>query len=77
MSAATANFLFNAEYAMVKFLERNGYDVSYTTDVDSARRGDPIRNHKVFMPTGHDEYWSNEQRVNVVAARAAGVHMAS
>lgn len=25
---------------------------------------------------GHDEYWSNEQRNNVEAARAAGVHLA-
>ncbi|WP_243726948.1 DUF4082 domain-containing protein [Actinocrispum wychmicini] len=70
------NFFFNAELPMLKFLERNGYDISYTTDVDSARRGDLIRNHKVFMPVGHDEYWSNEQRANVEAARAAGVNMA-
>ena len=70
------SFIFNAEYPMLKFLEANGYDISYTTDVDTARRGDLIRNHKVFMPVGHDEYWSNEQRNNVEAARAAGVNMA-
>ena len=27
----------NAEYPMIRFLERNGYDMSYTTDVDMAR----------------------------------------
>ncbi|MEU4445513.1 N,N-dimethylformamidase beta subunit family domain-containing protein [Actinosynnema sp. NPDC050801] len=70
------NFVFNAEYPMLRFLEANGYDVSYTTDADSARRGHLIRNHKVFMAVGHDEYWSNEQRANVEAARDAGVHMA-
>ncbi|MFT7838624.1 DUF4082 domain-containing protein [Saccharothrix sp. BKS2] len=70
------NFIFNAEYPMLRFLERNGYDLSYTTDVDSARRGHLIRNHRVFMAVGHDEYWSNEQRANVEAARAAGVHLA-
>ncbi|SMD25523.1 DUF4082 domain-containing protein [Lentzea albidocapillata] len=70
------NFIFNAEYPMLRFLERNGYDLSYTTDVDSARRGHLIKNHKVFMAVGHDEYWSNEQRNNVMAARDAGVHMA-
>ncbi|WP_033434083.1 DUF4082 domain-containing protein, partial [Saccharothrix syringae] len=47
-----------------------------TTDVDSARRGQLIKNHKVFMAVGHDEYWSNEQRANVEAARDAGVHLA-
>lgn len=70
------NFIFNAEYPMLRFLESNGYDMSYTTDVDSARRGHLIKNHKVFMAVGHDEYWSKEQRDNVEAARAAGVHLA-
>jgi methionine-rich copper-binding protein CopC len=72
----TENFIFNAEYPMLKFLEANGYDLSYTTDVDTARRGNLITNHKVFMPVGHDEYWSNEQRASVENARAAGVNMA-
>ncbi|MEV0679068.1 DUF4082 domain-containing protein [Actinosynnema sp. NPDC050436] len=70
------NFIFNAEFPMLKFLERNGYDLSYTTDVDTARRGHLIKNHQVFMAVGHDEYWSNEQRANVEAAREAGVHLA-
>ena len=30
---------FNAEYPMVRWLERNGYDVSYFTGVDADRRG--------------------------------------
>jgi len=70
------NFIFNAEVPMLKFLEANGYDLSYTTDTDSARRGNLIKNHQTFMAVGHDEYWSNEQRNNVEAARAAGVNMA-
>lgn len=70
------DFLFNAEYPMIRFLERNGYDISYTTNVDVARRGHLILNHKVFMSVGHDEYWSAEQRNNVTAARNAGVHLA-
>src|SRR5690349_6963011 len=43
------NFVFNAEYPMLRFLEANGYDVSYTTDADTARRGQLIKNHRVFM----------------------------
>lgn len=70
------DFYFSSEYAMVRFLERNGYDVSYTTDVDSDRRGELIRNHRVFTSTGHDEYWSGAQRANIEAARDAGVHLA-
>ena len=33
------DFVFNSEYPTVRWLERNGYDVSYTTGVDSDRRG--------------------------------------
>jgi Domain of unknown function (DUF4082)/Bacterial Ig domain/Purple acid Phosphatase, N-terminal domain len=67
---------FDAEYPMVRWLEANGYDVSYTTGVDSDRNGSLIKNHKIFLSVGHDEYWSAGQRVNVEAARAARVNLA-
>jgi len=70
------NAPFTAEYPFVRWLERNGYDVSYTTGVDSDRRGELIRNHRLFLSVGHDEYWSKGQREHVEAARAAGVHLA-
>jgi hypothetical protein len=70
------DYLFSNEFAMIRFLERNGYDVSYTTDVDSDRRGQLIRNHKTFLSVGHDEYWSGTQRAQVEAARDAGVNLA-
>ncbi|MGC1952212.1 MAG: Ig-like domain-containing protein, partial [Gammaproteobacteria bacterium] len=70
------DWLFNAEYPMVRWLEANGYDVSYFTGVDSDRFGSLIQNHKVFLSVGHDEYWSGAQRANVEAARDAGVHLA-
>ncbi|MGH2370151.1 MAG: N,N-dimethylformamidase beta subunit family domain-containing protein, partial [Chloroflexota bacterium] len=71
-----ASWLFNAEYPMVRWLEANGYDVSYSTGVDSDRRGAELLEHQVFLSVGHDEYWSGPQRANVEAARAAGVHLA-
>jgi hypothetical protein len=61
---------------MVRFLERNGYDVSYESGVDTDRYGSLIKNHRLFMSTGHDEYWSGQQRSNVESARAAGVNLA-
>lgn len=70
------DWLFNAEYPMVRWLERNGYNVSYSTGVDTDRRGSLILNHKLFLSVGHDEYWSGPQRANVEAARDAGVHLA-
>ena len=67
-----------AEYPMIRFLEDNGYDVSYTSGVDMSQPGAAsiIEQHKIFMSTGHDEYWSGQQRANVEAARDAGVNLA-
>lgn len=70
------DWVFNAEYPMVRWLEANGYDVSYTTGVDTERYGSLILQHKVFMSVGHDEYWSDGQRSKVTAARNAGVNLA-
>ena len=69
-------WVFNAEYPMVRWLERNGYDVSYSTGLDTDRRGGELLEHQVFMSVGHDEYWSGGQRTNVETARAFGVHLA-
>ncbi len=68
--------LFNAEFPMIRFLEANGYDVSYSSGVDTARRGELLKRHRTFVSVGHDEYWSGTQRVNVEAARDAGVNLA-
>ncbi len=72
----TYAFIFDHEYPMIRWLESNGYDVSYLSGVDSDRRGAGIRNHRVFLSVGHDEYWSGAQRSNVEDARASGVHLA-
>ncbi|MFY9976409.1 MAG: N,N-dimethylformamidase beta subunit family domain-containing protein, partial [Chromatiaceae bacterium] len=74
--AGGQDWLFSAEYPMVRWLEANGYDLSYFTGIDSDRLGSLILNHKVFLSVGHDEYWSGQQRANVEAARDAGVHLA-
>ncbi|GAB3970766.1 hypothetical protein GCM10029978_044720 [Actinoallomurus acanthiterrae] len=69
------SWFFDSEYPMVRWLEANAYDVSYTTDVDTAMRPAQILGHKVFMSSGHDEYWSNEMRTNVQNARDNGVNL--
>jgi len=70
------DWVFNAEYPMIRWLESNGYDVSYITGVDSDRAANLLTTHRAFLSVGHDEYWSNQQRLNVEAARNAGVHLA-
>ncbi|MBL9166325.1 MAG: tandem-95 repeat protein, partial [Verrucomicrobiales bacterium] len=67
---------YGEEYPLIRFLEANGFDVAYTTGRDSDRRGELIRNHRMFMTSGHDEYWSLRQRQHIQAARDAGVNLA-
>lgn len=69
------DWVFNAEYPMIRWLEANGYDVSYFTDTDGDRRGGELLEHAVYLSVGHDEYWSAGQRAAVEAARNAGVHL--
>lgn len=70
------DYLFSNEYPMIRFLESNGYDVSYISGLDTDIRGGQLTNHKTFLSVGHDEYWSAGQRSNVEAARDAGVNLA-
>ena len=73
------DFLRRWEYNAVRFLEREGYDVSYTTDVDTHQRpiaGGGAPTHRVFLSIGHDEYWSSPMRAHVESARDLGVHLA-
>ena len=69
-------FLFNGEYPLVRWIEANGYDVSYFTGVDAVRNANLITNHKIYISMGHDEYVSTERRANLEAARDAGVNLA-
>ena len=68
--------LFNAEFPMIEFLEKNGYDVSYTSEADVDANGSLLLNHKVFISSGHDEYWSANQAHQRHHARDHGVNLA-
>jgi hypothetical protein len=73
------SFVFSAEYPMVRWLEANGYDIKYWAGVDTDRRGSDLigaKKPKVFVSSGHDEYWSGDQRTSVETARNAGVSLA-
>ena len=56
------DFLYSNEYPTLRFLERNGIDVSYTTDVDVSTGATDLTQHKTFISVGHDEYWSGAER---------------
>src|SRR5207302_4232731 len=64
------------EVQLVRWLEMSGYDVTYSTDVDTHVSGGSLLNHKAFFSTGHDEYWSSEMFNAAQNARDAGVNLA-
>lgn len=72
------DWLFNSEYPMIRWLERNGYDVSYATDVDMDRFPSAFTTiqHKILISVGHDEYWSANERTKFEGSRNNGVHLA-
>ncbi|PWK76985.1 uncharacterized protein DUF4082 [Aminobacter sp. AP02] len=76
VKGGTHDFIFGAEHSAIRWLEQNGYDVSYISGVDATRSGSLLLNHDAFLSVGHDEYWSAEQRTNVEAARDSGVNLA-
>jgi hypothetical protein len=63
------------EYNMVRWLESQGYDVSYYTNLDVHINPLQLYSQKTFLSVGHDEYWSMEMRNNVEQARDNGINM--
>lgn len=64
------------EYDLLRWLERQGYNMSYATDVDTDLNPTSLRHHRLILIAGHDEYWSTAMRNHFTAARDAGVSLA-
>jgi hypothetical protein len=74
--AYTAQGPFDWEYNMVRFLERNGYDVAYQTDAYTDAHPESLLEHRLVMVIGHDEYWTKRMRDAFDAARDASTNLA-
>ena len=64
------------ELPLVRFIEREGYDVSYQSDVSTDARPESLLEHRLIVAAGHGEYWSHRMRTAWDAARGAGVNLA-
>ncbi len=71
------NKFFGPDYHMVQWLEEQGYNVTYTDDVQLATNPESLLNHKVDLISGHSEYWTYAAFHNMIAAREHGVSIAS
>src|SRR5216117_3629654 len=68
--------VFSWEISFIRWMEKSGYDVTYSTNVDTHTDGARLVNYRGFLSAGHDEYWSKPMYDAVVAARDAGVNLA-
>jgi N,N-dimethylformamidase beta subunit-like, C-terminal len=68
--------LWDFELPLVRFLEEHGYDVSYTTDVDTDRDPGELLSHRLVVASGHDEYWTSRIRDAFEHALALGTNLA-
>jgi hypothetical protein len=60
----------------IHWLERQGYDLSYISNVDLHAAPAQLLHHRAYISLGHDEYWTKEMRDGVEQARNKGVGLA-
>ena len=60
-----AGNFFDGDYSAIRFLEREGVDITYVSSNDTATNASLMNNHKAFTSYFHDEYWSGNQRRNL------------
>ena len=64
------------EHPLCFWMEKEGYDVTYISNLDTHNDAKGLRRAKGFLSVGHDEYWTQEMYDHVAAARDAGVNLA-
>ena len=64
------------EINTVRFIEREGYDVTYSSNIDTHTAPSRLLQHRAFLSAGHDEYYTKEMYDAVEAARGARVNLA-
>lgn len=75
LSQGSGEFLL-WEFPLAFWMEKEGYDVSYISNMDT--HGDPagLRRARALLSVGHDEYWSLQMFRHVQGAVADGLNVA-
>jgi hypothetical protein len=63
------------EYPLCYWMEKEGYDVSYISNIDTHNDALGLNRAKAFLSVGHDEYWTQEMYDNLVKARDRGLNI--
>jgi len=64
------------ELSLLHFLEREGYDVAYQTDIDTDADPGSLLQHRLVIVAGHSEYWTKVMRDAFERARDLGTNLA-
>ena len=75
LSQGSGEFLL-WEFPLAYWMEKEGYDVSYISNVDTHADAAGLLRAKGFLSVGHDEYWSREMYDNMLGAVAKGLNAA-
>jgi len=69
------NYLY-PDIQAIHFLERQGYNVTYTTSVDVERNPAALQHHRAFLSIGDDPYWTKGMRDALEQAHDNGLNLA-
>ena len=75
LSVGSGEFLL-WEFPLAYWMEKEGYDVTYISNVDTHADPDGLTRAKGWLSIGHDEYWTLEMFENVRRAIAGGLNVA-
>ena len=75
LSAGSGEYLL-WEHPMTFWLEQQGYDVTYCSNLDLHYDSELLDMSKVLISVGHDEYWTPEMFNNAINARDNGLSIA-
>ena len=70
-----AGDFLGSEYPLIRFVEQEGLDVTYVTDVTVEQHPALLGEHRAMLSLGHDECWSLTERRAADRAEAHGVNM--
>jgi len=74
-SITGAGQFFARDVAMIRFLERYGYPVSYTSSESVDANPGQLAGHSALIDFGHSEYWSERQADAFARARDSGTSL--
>ena len=66
---------YRFEFPFIYWLEGQGYDVAYATDLDTHEGRETLTNYRGFIIAAHSEYWTKPMYDSVQSARDHGVHL--